>query len=188
MGTESEKKIVSPDVKKYMKLFHQAMTENNITPFPSGQNCHFYLFLGNRPSCLKDPWNYDHKKGFKFCEMFLNIEKKLRVQGPDQDILYANFLNNTRSCLLTKRWIIYLRDNQDCEGTYSSAIDTHTVCYEQAGFCELPFTNKLQIARTIGLDFFQLEVMKEAAEMMMICAQKKCRNILKTFYSKTKMP
>ncbi len=69
------------------------------------------------------------------------------------------WLTEVRECLQVE--FDALSDELTCEDLAEAAYDTHPECYVQTGFCDLPWTDVLQVGATIDLSDLKLRTILE---------------------------
>lgn len=122
--------------------------------------CQYYLCReANRPCNEK---GYFLNFGYKYCHKSLDdkLVAKVSPQG-------KTWLIETATCL--QRRLAEIDDVNTCAEIKREAIAGHDVCYLEAHFCELKFSDKIQILKTISPAFKEKGVLIEGIQVLHSC-------------------
>ncbi len=58
---------------------------------------------------------------------------------------------------------------ETCKEVFNKAVDDHSVCYTQSGFCSLPFKDKVQIIDMLKKEFVHRKIILEGLQVIDEC-------------------
>lgn len=102
----------------------------------SAESCDFYLCQENLRHCGED--GYPLAFGYRHCQAFLEDQSQFNLRTQD-------WLQNVRVNLMQKTAILPL--DISCDDFAAQAFAIHVPAYEETGFCQLSFVNKIRISR-----------------------------------------
>ncbi len=130
-------------------------------------SCDFYLCQERNNPCGLEGYNLGY--GYKYCSAskFGLIERMSTSAS-------KNWVLQVFSCLQKQSGI----DSQQlsatpagsrCESIRSQAMNAHPGCYVQAGFCDLPLSEKVKIVKTIKAELFSIDTVIQGHEVLKRC-------------------
>ena len=131
----------------------------NVWSGPTSRNCEYYRDIEARFLCGRAgyPLNY----GYRMCKLYLGQQSQV---SPG----LKNWFPKVRFCLQK-----YLYNNQTrfhgCEDLKARALNSHVACYVKTGFCELPWSDRLSIIRSLQWGVFSPEVLAQAYGVQRAC-------------------
>ncbi len=104
---------------------------------PSSGGCGFYLDLEKRLHCAEKT-NYLTSYGYPYCEKFQSNMKHW-TSGP-----LKRWVPKTSHCLQESL------NETPCDSLAARALQTHSTCYAQGGFCRLGYRDRQRILNVIS--------------------------------------
>lgn len=125
---------------------------------PSATSCDFYGCLEAQVRC--GDRGYLDRFATPLCEKYREHEEfaseKLKAWYP-----------KVRFCL--QEALVDLNDVSTCGELQTKALDSHADCYFETGFCELDWSDRIEIGRLAGRNIFQQAVLKQGFRVLERC-------------------
>ena len=119
--------------------------------------CDYYLCQKELLGCSQG--QYFEEFGFHRCEYFEETQSSYSAEGQE-------FLQSVRTCLQES---LEAKSSLTCSNARRVALKSHEDCYIQAGFCELPFGDRLKIFKKVFFDLFRADFFKTANRINYRC-------------------
>tara|TARA_R110002049_G_scaffold156382_2_gene321365 strand:- start:332 stop:751 length:420 start_codon:yes stop_codon:yes gene_type:complete len=119
--------------------------------------CDFYQKLESEYQCHSK--GYLINFGYKYCLKFINKKKTFSEDG-------QIWLANTRECLINE---LKNTSFNDCKELKKFAFDTHTTCYQQAGFCSLEKKDRKELYKMILPQFWRVGLIFDGLSLLRSC-------------------
>lgn len=101
--------------------------------------------------------------GYRFCQKFFNeLDEKLSAEG-------SLWIQNAASCLQEK--IENESSNMNCKQLKKFAYSSHSSCYSEASFCQIPLEDKYKIIRFLKSELHKFQTQKEGIQVLFNCFQ-----------------
>ena len=120
-------------------------------------SCDFYQCMNSNLGCR--PNNYLVKFGFNRCNKFSETQSTYSTIGQD-------FMNQVRECLQVE---LLQNKKLNCTNVRKNALDSHVICYQKAGYCELPYRDRVKIGMTVLSDLLQADFIIVANKINFNC-------------------
>lgn len=127
-------------------------------------SCSYYLCKENELNC--GPKGYLVNYGYRYCNKFYQeLESKLTASG-------SQWIQEAAVCLQEK--IEHTTTaSTSCLNVKKIAYASHSDCYSQASFCELPIEDKFKIIKFLKYEAFKYQTQKEGLQVLFSCFQSK---------------
>lgn len=119
--------------------------------------CDFYQQLEGEYQCQSK--GYPINFGYRYCLKFINNKNSFSDDG-------QQWLANTRECLINE---IKNTGFNDCEELKEFAFESHSNCYEQAGFCSLSKKDRRQLYKMIIPQFWRVGLIFDGLSLLRSC-------------------
>lgn len=148
-------------------LYMNSLQADALTP--NSENCDYYYEVENQYNCGKK--GYPLKFGFRMCELYKKAEPKM----PER---VKEWFPKVRLCLQQ-----FIHDNQffsekSCKDLRKAALNSHVKCYEDTGYCQLSFSDKLKIIEVTSTNMFSTSILSMAFKVESSCHGKKKKKII----------
>ena len=152
-------------------LISQSVFAQEISKFNSCEeyigDCDFYLCQEQKNPC--GPQGYNVGFGFKYC-----TKSKFELLNNMKTELGKSWVVNVFECLQKasqeKTILSILNDEvRSCDQIKSDAFDSHPDCYVDSGFCDLKFSEKINIFKLIKKEIFKSETRQQGRKLLHLC-------------------
>lgn len=104
--------------------------------------CYFYSSKAKELKCDTD--NYLYTFGDHYCRAFVQLDDEFSAAG-------KKTFGHIRKCLIDE---LKKRPELSCDNARELAENSHVVCYENSGYCDLPAKDKWVVFKTVWTEFF----------------------------------
>lgn len=120
-------------------------------------DCDFYVALEDEYQCGSA--GYPLNFGLKYCQKFIDKNDSFSFDG-------QQWLKNTRECLINE-----LNDQSfyDCKELKKFAFDSHSNCYEEAGFCSLSRADRQKLYNIVLPQLWRIGLIFDGLSLMRSC-------------------
>ena len=131
----------------------------NVWAGPNSRDCEYYKDVEARFLCGRNgyPLNY----GYRMCKMYLrqqhSVSPGLRKWFPKVRFCLQNYLHKNQTKF------------RGCNDLQARALKSHVGCYVKTGFCELSWSDRLAIVRSLQWGVFSPDVLAQAYEVGRAC-------------------
>lgn len=125
--------------------------------------CDYYLCAEQKSPCGLDGYNLGF--GFKYCS-----GSQFQLAGEMKTIQGQQWVQNVFQCLQKQSFLNAKKNqNKTCENIKKDAFDSHPNCYAQAGFCDLKFSEKMNIFKLIKAEIFSHATIEQGFALLNLC-------------------
>jgi hypothetical protein len=126
-------------------------------------SCDYYLCAENKSPCGLDGYNIGF--GFKYCS-----GSKFKLAREMKTVEGQQWVQSVFQCLQKQSFSdVQAGRNNSCDGLKKNAFDSHPNCYAQAGFCNLKFSEKINIFKLIKSEIFSHATIEQGLALMNLC-------------------
>lgn len=126
-------------------------------------SCDYYLCAEKKSPCGLDGYNLGF--GFKYCS-----GSKFKLAQQMKTLDGQRWVQNVFQCLQKQSFIdAQSGKNKSCDSLKKNAFDSHPNCYAQAGFCNLKFSEKINIFKLIKSEIFSHATIEQGFALMNLC-------------------
>ncbi len=126
-------------------------------------SCDYYLCAEQKSPCGLDGYNLGF--GFKYCS-----GSQFQLAGEMKTAQGQQWVQNVFQCLQKQSFLNANNNiNKTCESIKKDAFDSHPNCYAQAGFCDLKFSEKMNIFKLIKAEIFSHATLEQGLALLNLC-------------------
>lgn len=148
--------------KKLITLSLVILSLNAFASKPSSKNCDYYNNVEDTYDC--GPKGYPIDYGKRLCLKYLKAETvqtdSIKAWFPKVRLCLQKYLEDKRGSI------------RDCGDLKKKAIHSHVSCYIKTGFCSLPISDFMSIAKITSVDIIDTDIAALSLKVLKECSKK----------------